>query len=74
VGGLCVAPDPDDAKFPSIPHHLIDPGLRRLHPRAAEMPRGAARATRTGRWLRVAYRHAFSDFSEYARLSRPHRI
>ena len=42
VGGLCIAQDPESAQFPSMPRHLIDAGLRRLHSPPGRHARGAA--------------------------------
>jgi len=38
VGGLLIAQDPESAKFPSMPRHLIDSGLADFILRPAEMP------------------------------------
>ncbi len=38
VGGVCVAQDPDQAKFPSMPRTLIDAGMADYVLRAREMP------------------------------------
>ena len=39
VGGVCLAQDPDSAKFPSMPRSLIERGLADFIVRPAEMPR-----------------------------------
>ena len=38
VGGVCVAQDPDEAKYPAMPRALIDAGYADYVLRAAEMP------------------------------------
>lgn len=38
VGGLCIAQDPESAKYPSMPQHLLDAGLADLVLRPAEIP------------------------------------
>jgi two-component system, chemotaxis family, CheB/CheR fusion protein len=38
VGGMLIAQDPDAAKFPSMPRHLIDAGLADFILQPAEMP------------------------------------
>ncbi|HEY1628316.1 MAG TPA: chemotaxis protein CheB, partial [Tepidisphaeraceae bacterium] len=38
VGGICIAQDPDSAKFPSMPRHLIESGLADFILRAKEIP------------------------------------
>jgi two-component system CheB/CheR fusion protein len=38
VGGVCIAQDPDTAKFPHMPRALIDAGLADFVLRAGEMP------------------------------------
>ncbi len=43
VGGVCVAQDPESAKFPSMPRSLIDAGLTDYVLRPAEMPEVLAR-------------------------------
>ncbi|MBX9623498.1 MAG: PAS domain S-box protein, partial [Gemmataceae bacterium] len=46
VGGLCIAQDPESAKFPSMPRSLIDAHLADYVLRAAEMPEAIARYAR----------------------------
>ena len=43
VGGLCIAEDPDSAKFPSMPRSLIDNNLADFVLRPVEMPKVLAR-------------------------------
>ena len=38
VGGLCIAQDPESAKFPSMPRHLIDAGYADYILRPPDMP------------------------------------
>jgi two-component system, chemotaxis family, CheB/CheR fusion protein len=53
VGGLCIAQDPDSAKFPAMPRSLIDTGLADAILQPAEMftviSRFAARTERNGK-------------------------
>jgi two-component system CheB/CheR fusion protein len=43
VGGMLVAQDPDSAKFPSMPRHLVDAGLADFILRPSEMPEAIVR-------------------------------
>ena len=43
VGGVCVAQDPESAKFASMPRHLIDAGFSDYILRPADMPEALAR-------------------------------
>jgi len=38
VGGLCIAQEPDSAKFPSMPRHLLDSGLADFVLKPSEIP------------------------------------
>ncbi len=38
VGGVCIAQEPDTAKFPSMPRHVMDVGMADFVLRPAEMP------------------------------------
>ena len=43
VGGMLIAQDPDSAKFPSMPRHLIDAGIADFILRPSEMPEALIR-------------------------------
>ena len=54
VGGLCIAQEPDSAKFDSMPRHLLESGMADFVLKAAEIPERLLQYTRhpyaTGEW------------------------